>query len=330
MMGLLRAIRHGWVLTVLLLIALMAPMLSSEKPLVMRVGGVTYWPMLESVSERTLGGELQSAPRYRDPWVLEVLSRPGNWAWFPLNPYSAETIDLESATPFPSPPDARHWFGTDAQGRDLFARVVEGFQFSVLFGLSLAAASLVVGAALGALQGFLGGWVDLILQRLTEAWSLLPELLVLLLVASLFTPHVGLLWLILLAFGWMGVAEQVRAEVLKNRHLGYVTAARAMGLSGFQLVTRHLLPNSLAPALSVLPLRVLAAVLSLVSLDFLGVSWGIDAPTLGGLLAEAATTQSTWWQTSFVVGVLFMLLLALSLAAGLFSAPFSRQSRPRC
>ncbi|MEY4013989.1 MAG: hypothetical protein RLZZ290_853 [Pseudomonadota bacterium] len=329
MMAMWRFFRQGWVLMVLFMIALLAPAISSEKPLVMRVDGVTYWPMFESVSERTLGGSLQSAPRYRDAWVQEVLSRPGNWAWFPLNPYSADTIDLESATPFPSPPDARHWFGTDAQGRDLFARVVEGFQFSVLFGLSLAAGSLVVGAGLGALQGYVGGWVDLILQRLTEAWSLLPELLVLLLVASLFTPHLGLLWLILLAFGWMGVAEQVRAEVLKNRHLGYVTAARAMGLSGFQLVTRHLLPNSLAPALSVLPLRVLAAVLSLVSLDFLGVSWGVEAPTLGGLLAEAATTQSAWWQTSFVVGVLFILLLALSLAAGLFGSS-SAQKHPRC
>lgn len=320
-----RSVRHSWILGVLLLIALLSPFLSSEKPLVMRVDGVTYWPMLESVSERTLGGTLQSPPRYRDEWVLKVLDRPGNWAWFPLNPYSAETIDLESATPFPSAPDSRHWFGTDSQGRDLFARVVEGFRFSVLFGLTLAAGSLLLGAGLGALQGYLGGWIDLTLQRLTEAWSLLPELLVLLLVASVFAPHLGLLWLILLAFGWMGIAEQVRAEVLRNRHMGYVTAARAMGVSGLRLVTRHLLPNSLGPVLAILPLRVLAAILSLVSLDFLGVSWGIEAPTLGGLLAEAAAAQSAWWQTTFVVGVLFLLLLALSLAAGLFESRSSRR-----
>ncbi|MEY2776808.1 MAG: hypothetical protein RLY30_906 [Pseudomonadota bacterium] len=320
-------IKRAWVLMVLLVLALITPMLSGEAPLVMRVNGVNYWPALEEVSERTLGGSLPSAPRYRDAWVRQVFERSGNWAVFPLNPYSAETIDLESTQPFPSPPDERHWFGTDAQGRDLFARVLEGFRFSVLFGLALALSSLALGAGLGAAQAYLGGWFDLSLQRFTEAWSLLPELLVLLLVASLLTPNLGVLFSILLAFGWMGVAEQVRAEVLRNRNQGYVIAARAMGLSGLQLVIRHLLPNSLAPVLAVLPLRVLAAVLSIVSLDFLGVSWGVEAPTLGGLLAEAAGAQSAWWQTSVVVCVLFLLLLALSLAAGLFALSSSREER---
>lgn len=320
--------KHRWILLVLLVLAVITPVVSGEKPLVMRVDGVLYVPLLEPVSERTLGGEIQSPPRYRDAWVQKVLSRPSNWAWFPLNAYSAETIDLESAVPFPSEPSTEHWFGTDAQGRDLFARVVEGFRFSVLFGLSLAAASLALGAGLGSMQGYLGGWFDLAIQRLTEAWSLLPELLVLLLVASLISPHVGTLWLVLLAFGWMGVADQVRAEVLRNRQQGYVTAARAMGLSGFQLVLRHLLPNSVGGAIALLPLRTLAAVLSLVSLDFLGVTWGIDAPTLGGLLAEAAGGQSPWWQTTLVVSVLFLLLLSLCLAAGLFDA--RREGRRPC
>lgn len=303
---------------VLLLLALCAPLLSGEQPLVMRVSGVTYYPPFEPISERTLGGVLPSPPRYQDAWVRQSLERPGNWALFPLNPYSAETIDLESPVPFPSPPDGRHWFGTDQQGRDMLARVLEGFRLSVLFGVALAAGSLMVGAALGAAQAYLGGWFDLLMQRLTEAWSLLPELLVLLLVASLLSPSLGLLFCVLLAFGWMGVAEQVRAEVLRNRQLGYVLAARAMGLSGLQLVSRHLLPNSLSPVIAVLPLRVLAGILSLISLDFLGVSWGVEAPTLGGLLAEASQAQSPWWQTGLVVGVLFVLLLALSHAGGLF------------
>jgi len=321
-------LRRAWVLLALLLLALLTPVVSGEAPLMMRVNGVNYFPGFEPVSERTLGGALPSPPRYRDVWVEEVLQQPGNWALFPLNPFSAQTIDLESGQPFPSPPDERHWFGTDAQGRDLFARVLEAFQFSVLFGLALAAASLVVGAALGSAQAYLGGWFDVILQRVTEAWSLLPELLILLLMASLLKPNLTLLFCILLAFGWMGVAEQVRAEVLRNRQLGYVRAARAMGLTGVQLVLRHLLPNSLGPVLAVLPLRVLAAILSLVSLDFLGVPWGVEVVTLGGLLAEAANAQSTWWQTGFVICVLFILLFALSLAAGLFDAPSSRD--PSC
>ncbi|MFZ9997305.1 MAG: ABC transporter permease subunit, partial [Burkholderiaceae bacterium] len=191
------------------------------------------------------------------------------------------------------------------------ARLIYGFRVSVLFGLGLTAIGLVLGIFFGAIQGYFAGRIDLFFQRLIEVWSSLPELYLLIILASMFEPGLLVLLVILSVFGWMGLSDYVRAEFLRNRGLEYVTAARAMGLSNWTIMTRHILPNSLTPVIAFLPFRMSAAVLALTSLDFLGLGVPTSTASLGELLAQGKDNLDAWWITVSTFGVLVALLLLL-------------------
>ena len=214
--------------------------------------------------------------------------------------------------PNPAPPSADNWLGTDDRGRDLLARLLYGFRISVLFGLALTLVGSVLGMLIGGLQGYFGGKLDLIGQRLTEIWMSLPELYLLLVFASIFEPSLLILLAIMSVFGWMGLSDYVRAEFLRTRNLEYVTAARAMGLSNWQIIRRHVLPNSLTPVLTFMPFRMSAAVLALTSLDFLGLGIAGQYPSLGELLAQGKANLDAWWISlsafSTLVGMLMLLI----------------------
>jgi microcin C transport system permease protein len=182
---------------------------------------------------------------------------------------------------------------------------------SVLFGLGLTAIGLLLGIFFGAIQGYFAGRIDLFFQRLIEVWGSLPELYLLIILASMFEPGLLVLLVILSVFGWMGLSDYVRAEFLRNRGLEYVTAARAMGLSDWAIMTRHILPNSLTPVIAFLPFRMSAAVLALTSLDFLGLGVPSTTPSLGELLAQGKDNLDAWWITVSTFGVLVGLLLLL-------------------
>jgi microcin C transport system permease protein len=213
--------------------------------------------------------------------------------------------------PNPAPPSLENWLGTDDRGRDVLARLIYGFRLSILFGLALTIVGVTVGIITGSLMGFFGGKFDLVSQRLIEIWSAMPELYLLIIFASIFNPSISLLIILLAAFGWMGLSDYVRAEFFRNRALEYVRAARALGLTNVQIMWRHILPNSLTPVITFLPFRMSAAILSLTSLDFLGLGVPPGTPSLGELLSQGKGNLDAWWisLSTFVVLVATLLLL---------------------
>ncbi|MBW7924437.1 MAG: ABC transporter permease [Burkholderiaceae bacterium] len=310
-----RANRRGywslWIFLAIFGLSLMAEVLSNDRPILVRYEGRTYYPLLRTYPETTFGGDFRTATDYLDPFIRERLSSGGNWALFPPNRYRFDTINYFAASPNPAPPSKENWLGTDDQGRDVLARLLYGFRLSVLFGLALTAVGVALGIVAGAVQGFFGGRLDLAMQRLVEIWGSIPELYLLLILASMFEPSVWILLAILSLFSWIGLSDYVRAEFLRNRQLEYVTAARALGLSNGQIIWRHVLPNSLTPVIAFLPFRMSAAIVALTSLDFLGLGVPPSTPSLGELLAQGKANLDAWWISlgTFVVLVGTLMLL---------------------
>ncbi|MDP1900123.1 MAG: ABC transporter permease [Rubrivivax sp.] len=300
-----------WLFGVLLLLTTAAELVSNDRPIVARIHGQWVAPMFSNPSEKALGGDFATGTDWKDPFITELLAQPGHWALFTLNPHSADSIDYFDPQMPPAAPSARNWLGTDSKGRDLVARLVYGFRVSVWFALALTVVGTAIGVAAGALQGYFGGKVDLLLQRAIEIWGALPELYLLIIFASIFEPSLLLLLILLSLFGWIGLSDYVRAEFLRNRGLEYVKAARALGLSNRQIIWRHVLPNSLTPVITFLPFRMGAAILALTSLDFLGLGVPASVPSLGELLKLGKENLDAWWiiVSAFMLLVLTMLLL---------------------
>ncbi|MGD9944543.1 MAG: ABC transporter permease [Burkholderiaceae bacterium] len=310
-----RANRRGywslWIFIAVFGLSLIAELLSNDKPLLVRYEGQWYWPLVQTYPETTFGGDFRTQTDYLDPFIRERLSSEGNWALYPPNPYYFDTINYFAPSPNPAPPSAVNLLGTDDRGRDVLARLLYGFRLSVLFGLALTVIGVAVGIVAGALQGYFGGRLDLAFQRFIEVWSSIPELYLLLILASIFEPSIWILLIILSLFGWMGLSDYVRAEFLRNRQLEYVTAARALGLSNLQIIRRHVLPNSLTPVIAFLPFRMSAAIVALTSLDFLGLGVPPSTPSLGELLAQGKANLDAWWISLGTFGVLVGTLLLL-------------------
>ncbi len=300
------------VFIIMCLISIASPLWSNDKPLVVRYNGQYYFPLFKNYPETTFGGDFPTQADYLDPYIEHRFAKPGNFAVYPLNRYNYDTLNYFSTSPNPAPPSRENWLGTDAQGRDLLARLTYGFRVSVEFAIILTVIGTALGIAAGAVQGFFGGRVDIAGQRLVEIWSALPELYLLIIFASIFEPSFLLLIVLLSLFGWIGLADYVRAEFLRNRTQDYVRAARAMGLSNWQIIWRHVLPNSLTPVITFLPFRMSGAVLALTSLDFLGLGVPPPTPSLGELLAQGKANLDAWWISLSTFGVLVTTLLLLT------------------
>jgi microcin C transport system permease protein len=300
------------VFVILFAISLCGNLLSNDRPLLVRYHGQWYLPMFHDYAETTFGGDFPTPTDYLDPDIRQRLAEPGNAVVFAPNHYSANTLNYFAKQPDPAPPSRDNWLGTDDRGRDVLARLLFGFRVSVIFGLVLTVIGAALGIAAGAIQGYFGGRTDLIGQRLIEIWGSMPELYLLIIFASIFAPSLGLLIVLLSAFGWIGMSDYVRAEFLRNRAQDYVRAARAMGLSHRQIVWRHLLPNSLTPVITLLPFQVSGAILSLTSLDFLGLGVPSTVPSLGELLAQGKANLDAWWISASTFGVLAVTLLLLT------------------
>jgi microcin C transport system permease protein len=291
--------------------SLAAPLWSNDKPLVVRYDGEYFFPLLKDYPETAFGGDFPTPADYLDPYVRRKLEAPGNFVLYAPNRYHYDTLNYFSNVPNPAPPSRDNWLGTDAQGRDLLARLVYGFRVSVLFGLILTFIGTLIGIATGAVQGYFGGRIDIVGQRLIEIWSAMPELYLLIIFASIFEPSFLLLIVLLSLFGWIGLSDYVRAECLRNRSQDYVRAARALGLSNWQIIWRHVLPNSMTPVITFLPFRMSGAILALTSLDFLGLGVPPPTPSLGELLAQGKGNLDAWWisLSTFFVLVATLLLL---------------------
>jgi microcin C transport system permease protein len=298
---------------VMVAFSLFAEVVSNDRPLLVRYDGAFYVPMLKDYPEKVFGGDFDTSTDYLDPFIREQLGKDGNWALYTLNPYGPRTINYFAKEPNPSSPTRDNLLGTDDRGRDLLAQLLYGFRVSVLFALALTTVGVLLGLLTGALQGYFGGKTDLLFQRFIEIWSSMPELYLLIIFAAVFAPSVALLLILLSLFGWMGLSDYVRAEFLRNRQLDYVKAARALGVSNWQIMKRHILPNSLTPVVTFLPFRMSGAILALTSLDFLGLGVPPGTPSLGELLSQGKNNIDAWWisLSTFAVLVLTLLLLTL-------------------
>jgi len=300
-----------WVFLAMLVAATCAELISNDRPIVAQINGQWHAPMFSNPTEKALGGDFGTPTDWKDPFIEDLLAKPGNWALITLNPHSATSTDyFDTALP-PAAPSARNWLGTDGFGRDMVARLLYGFRVSIWFALALTVTGTLIGIAAGALQGYFGGKVDLVLQRFIEIWGSVPELYLLIIFASIFEPSLLLLLILLSLWGWMGLSDYVRAEFLRNRGLEYVKSARALGLSNRQIILRHVLPNSLTPVITFLPFRMSGAILALTSLDFLGLGVPNTVPSLGELLKQGKNQLDAWWiiVPTFALLVLTMLLL---------------------
>ncbi len=299
------------ILTTLILLSLFAELYANSKPLLISYEGKWYFPLWYTYPETTFGGDFTSEADYQDPFLREQITSNGNWAIYPPIQWDYKSIDFGIETPHPSPPSASHWLGTDDRGRDVLARLIYGFRISIFFGLVLALIGTALGILIGAVQGFLGGWVDLLGQRGIELWSSMPELYLLIILSAIFEPSIPLLIVLLSMFGWMGLSVYVRAEFLRARKFDYVEAARAMGLGNWTISFRHILPNTLTPVITFFPFRVSGAIIGLTSLDFLNLGVPSPTPSLGELLRQSKGNLEAWWMSlsTFLVLVSMIVLV---------------------
>lgn len=284
-----------WIFVALFLLTLFAEFLANDRPLVVKFDGDLLFPVLTDYAETHFGGEFETAADYRDPFVQDLIAEKDGWIIWPLFEFSFDTINYDLPQPAPSPPSAENWLGTDDQGRDVMARLIYGFRISILFGLVLTAISSVIGVLAGAVQGYFGGWTDLLFQRFIEIWSGMPTLFLLIILASIVTPNFWWLLGILLLFSWMALVGVVRAEFLRARNFDYVRAARALGVRNSTIMLKHLLPNAMVATITFLPFNLAGAITALTSLDFLGFGLPPGSASLGELLAQGkANLQAPW------------------------------------
>jgi microcin C transport system permease protein len=327
-----------WIFLVLFVVSLFAECIANDKPFLIEYDGHFYFPSVFSYTQANFGvtDELaESSPDYRDPYLQKLIADKGGAIVWPLIRYSYDTHNLDLPTPAPSKPTwmlteaechevverkgltgcrdlEYNWLGTDDQGFDLVARMIYGFRVSVLFGLILTLVSSVIGVAAGAVQGYFGGWTDLLFQRFIEIWTSVPELYLLLIISSVLVPGFFVLLGILLLFSWVSLVGLVRAEFLRGRNFEYIQAARALGVSNRVIMFRHLLPNAMVATMTFLPFILSSSVMTLTALDFLGFGLPPGSASLGELLKQGKDNiQAPWLGITAFLTVATMLSLLI-------------------
>ena len=324
-----------WLFLILFLVSLFAEFIANDRPFLVKYDGSFYFPVFVQYEETTFGGEFETKADYRDPYLQKLIAEKDGYMVWPLIRYSYDTHNLDLPTPAPSKPTwllsekecaavvkrkglsgcrdlEYNWLGTEDQGRDVVARLIYGFRISILFGLTLTVVSSVIGVVVGAVQGFFGGWTDLLFQRFIEIWTSVPQLYLLLIISSVLVPGFFVLLGILMLFSWVSLEGLVRAEFLRARNFEYIRAARALGVSNRVIMFRHLLPNAMVATLTFLPFILSSSVTALTALDFLGLGLPPGSPSLGELLAQGkANIQAPWLGLAgfFSVAVMLSLLI---------------------
>lgn len=286
-----------------------ANLIANDKPMLVNYQNHWYFPIVKSYPETTFGGVFETETNYQDPVVKDLINQHG-YMIEPVIPFADQTPSVSRDVPFPAPPNSENWLGTDDQGRDVLARVLYGLRVSLLFGLALTVAGSIIGIAVGAVQGYFGGWTDLVGQRLMEVWGGLPQLFMIIILVSLFSPSVFVLFGLMLLFGWMGLVGLVRAEFLRARNFDYVRSAKAMGVSDGKIMFRHILPNAMSSSLSQLPFILTANITALTTLDYLGYGLPAGSPSLGELISQGKDNLDSPW---LALAGFFSLTIVLSL-----------------
>lgn len=324
------------IFSILFGVSLFAEILANDKPILVQYRGEYFTPIFNFYPETDFGGDFRTEAVYRDVEVKCLIASGGleacwddpdgvleqaqtgvvdgesiekGWMIWPLIPYSYTTVNDISGTA-PSPPDAQHWLGTDDTARDVLARVIYGFRLSVLFALVVTALTSVIGITAGAVQGFFGGWVDLIFQRIIELWGSTPSLYIIIIIAAIFQMNFWLLVFLMTLFGWTALVGVVRAEFLRARNFEYVRAARALGVGNGTIMIRHVLPNAMVATLTMLPFVITGTLGSLAALDFLGFGLPSSSPSLGELTLQAKQNLQAPW-LGFTAFFTFAIMLSL-------------------
>jgi microcin C transport system permease protein len=330
-----------WLFLGLFVMSLFAEVIANDRPIMVSYKGELLFPVLVDYPEEKFGGFL-AVTDYKDPVILKEIQSNGWMLWPPIR-YSYSSINKDfplvkgpegRCLGYPAPPpwassaevceaDAdqlarfhaignRNWLGTDDQGRDVVARIIYGFRISVLFGLILTILSAAIGVTAGAMQGYFGGRVDLVFQRILEIWSSIPSLYVLIIISAVLVPGFWTLLFILLLFHWVYLVGVVRAEFLRGRNFEYITAARALGLSNIKIMFKHLLPNAMVATLTFLPFKLSGSITALTALDFLGLGLPPGSPSLGELLSQGkANLQAPWLGLAGFFSIAIMLSLLI-------------------
>lgn len=324
--------------SILFVVTLFAELLANDKPILVNYRGEYYMPVVKFYPETAFGGDFKTEADYKDPVVQCLIASGGiedcfdepesilgdiaddaygeglegfqqGWAIWPLIPYSFDTpVDRPGAAPLP--PNGHNLLGTDDRKRDVLARVIYGFRLSILFTLIVTTLSSIMGITAGAIQGYFGGWVDLIFQRVIEIWSSTPQLYVIIILFAILGRSFWLLVFVSVLFGWTALVGVVRAEFLRARNLEYVRAARALGVSDRVIMFRHMLPNAMVATLTMLPFFVTGTIGLLASLDFLGFGLPSTAPSLGELTLQAKQNLQAPW-LAFTAFFTFAIMLSL-------------------
>lgn len=314
-----QSIRRGYVsllvMLLMILLSLGAELLVNSRALVVRYNGTYYWPTYGNpIPGATFGLDYQHETNYRALARQFAEEGGGNWVLMPPVPYNPYENDFRDNALPPSPPSLsdRHFCGTDASGRDVLARLVYGFRIAIFFSLVLLGATFLTGISIGSTMGYFGGGFDLVFQRLIEIWSSVPNLYVIIIIASVVIPNFWILLFILWAFGWMGMTWTMRTVTYKERARDYVLAARALGASHARIIFRHILPNTVSVIVSYVPFQVAGGIVALAALDFLGFGLPPPEPSWGELLQQGWANLSAWWLSGSVVAAMVMTLVLVT------------------
>ncbi|MBF0372651.1 MAG: ABC transporter permease [Alphaproteobacteria bacterium] len=327
-----RANRRGfwslWIFLAIFAASLCAELIANDRPILVSYDGQLFFPVVTNYPETTFGGDFPTTADYRDPYIRERIAEKGWILWPPIR-YDHRAINYDLPVPAPAPPSADNLLGTDDQGRDVAARLIYGLRLSILFGLALTLVSSVIGVAAGAVQGYFGGWVDLIFQRFLEIWGGLPQLFILIIVSSVIVPGFWSLLAILVLFSWTNLVGVVRAEFLRARNFDYVRAARALGMGDAQIMWKHVLPNAMVATLTFTPFILNGSIVALTALDFLGLGLPPGSASLGDLLRQGKENlQAPWLGITGFVLVAVILSLLVFVGEAVRDAFDPRKSRP--
>ena len=310
-----------------MVLSLFSEFIANDSPLIVSYKNKLYFPIFQTYTDADFGGDFPTPADYKDEFIINNIENNG-WMIMPIIPFSFNTVDFLMKTPTPAPPSKQHWLGTDDEGRDILARILYGIRLSVAFAFVLTIVSSIIGIIAGAIQGYFGGKTDIIMQRFIEIWESLPQLFILIIVASMFVPTFWSLLIILLFFSWTSLTGMVRAEFMRTRNFEFVKAAKVLGVSNWRIIYRHILPNAVVATITFVPFLISEAIVSLTALDFLGLGLSHEYPSLGDLVRQGKDNlQAPWIGISIFVVLSTLLTLLIFIGEGVRDALDTRKEQ---
>ncbi len=322
-----RAYYSALLFAVIMVLSLFSEFIANDNPLIVSYKNKLYFPIFQTYTDADFGGDFPTPADYKDEFIINNIKNNG-WMIMPIIPFSFNTVDFLMKTPTPAPPSKQHWLGTDDEGRDILARILYGIRLSVAFAFVLTVFSSIIGIIAGAVQGYFGGKTDIIMQRFIEIWESLPQLFILIIVASMFIPTFWSLLIILLFFSWTSLTGMVRAEFMRTRNFEFVKAAKVLGVSNWRIIYRHILPNAVVATITFVPFLISEAIVALTALDFLGLGLSHEYPSLGDLVRQGKDNlQAPWIGLSIFIVLSTLLTLLIFIGEGVRDALDTRKEQ---